>query len=102
MPKSILFDARLVLSKPTGIGQYIVALLAELIRLAPETHFHLVRRAEPWAGYGLAEWRAPNLSQHISQLPHMALQQHLTIPRLAQQLKTQLIHYPHFDAPVLV
>ncbi len=101
MHESILFDARLVLHKPTGIGQYIVALLAELIRLAPETHFQLLRRADPWPGYGLAEWRAPNLSQQVSQLPHMALQQHLVIPRLAQQLKAQLIHYPHFDAPVL-
>ncbi len=101
MHESILFDARLVLNKPTGIGQYIVALLAELIRLAPEMHFQLLRRANPWPGYGLAEWRAPNLSQQVSQLPHMALQQQLMIPRLAQQLKTQLIHYPHFDAPVL-
>ncbi|MCX6043979.1 MAG: glycosyltransferase family 1 protein [Chloroflexi bacterium] len=100
MQESILFDARLVLGKPTGIGQYIVALLAELIRLAPETHFHLLRRADPWPGYGLAEWCAPNLSQHLSQLPHMALQQHVVIPRLAQQLNVQLIHYPHFDAPV--
>lgn len=101
MQESILFDARLVLNKPTGIGQYVAALLAALIRLAPETQFHLLRRADPWAGYGLAEWSAPNLSQHISPLPHMAMQQHLVIPRLAQQLKTNLIHYPHFDAPVL-
>ena len=56
MQRSILFDARLVLSKPTGIGQYIVALLAELIRLAPEIHFQLLRHADPWPGYELAEW----------------------------------------------
>ena len=101
MSPSILFDARLVLEKPTGIGQYITSLLPELLRLAPDWHFHLLRRPDPWPGYGLAAWDAPNLTHHLSQLPHMALQQHLFVPRLAQKLAVQLIHYPHFDAPVL-
>jgi glycosyltransferase involved in cell wall biosynthesis len=32
----------------------------------------------------------------------MALRQHLLLPRLARELKVDLIHYPHFDAPVLL
>lgn len=61
MHESILLTLASFLNKPTGIGQYVVALLAALIRLAPETHFHLLRRANPWAGYGLADWSAPDL-----------------------------------------
>lgn len=100
MPPSLLFDARLVLDKPTGIGQYIVSLLPHLLRQAPEWHFQLLRRADPWPGYGMAAWQADNLTHHVSAVPHMALQQHTYLPRLAQQLGVDIIHYPHFDAPV--
>lgn len=98
--QSILFDARLVLDKPTGIGQYIVSLLPELIQQAPETHFHLLRRTDPWPGYGLENWTAPNLTQHTSAIRHMSLRQNLAVPRLAKSLDATLIHYPHFDAPI--
>lgn len=102
MNRSILFDARLVLDKPTGIGCYITSLLPELVRLAPDLHVHLLRRPDPWPGYELQDWRAPNLTQHIISLPHMALRQHLYLPRLACQLGVDVVHYPHFDAPVFL
>ena len=101
MRDSILFDARLVRDKPTGIGCYVASLLPELLLLAPDLHFHMLRRSDPWSGYGLQGLQAPNLTQHISSLPHMALRQHLCIPQLACRLRVDLIHYPHFDAPVL-
>ena len=101
MPNSILFDARLVLGKPTGIGQYICSLLPEMIRQAPDLHFHLLRQPSPWAGYGMEAWAYPNLTQHISDVRHMSLRQHHMLPHLAQKLKVDLLHYPHFDAPVL-
>lgn len=98
---SLLFDARLILSKPTGIGQYIASLLPELWRQAPDWHIHLLRGPHPWPGYGVAAWLASNLTHHISNERHMSLRQHWTLPRMAQQLGVDLVHYPHFDAPVL-
>lgn len=100
MNPSILFDARLVLAKPTGIGQYITSLLPELICQAPDWHFHLLQGPQPWPDYGLAELSTVNVTHHVSTLPHMALRQQIAIPLLAQQLGVDLIHYPHFDAPV--
>lgn len=101
MPPSILFDARLVLEKPTGIGQYIASILPELTQQAPDWKFYLLRKFHTFAGYNLDALNAPNLSHLISEEPHMSLQQHLTLPRLANKLKVDLLHYPHFDAPVL-
>ena len=98
---SLLFDARLILPKPTGIGQYITSLLPELWQAASDWHIHLLRGPHPWPGYGVEQWQAPNLTHHISDERHMSLRQHWTLPRLAQQLGVDLIHYPHFDAPVL-
>ncbi len=98
---SLLFDARLILSKPTGIGQYIASLLPELWQQASDWRIHLLRGLHPWPGYGVTEWQAPNLIQHITNERHMTLRQHWTIPRLAKQLGVDLVHYPHFDAPVL-
>lgn len=98
---SLLFDARLVLEKPTGIGQYITSLLIELSQQAPDWQIHILRRSHPWPGYNLSAWQASNIIHHVSHERHMSLQQHWTLPRLAQKLGVDLLHYPHFDAPVL-
>src|SRR5262245_14335965 len=100
-PRSVLFDARLVLERPTGIGRYIVSLLPALCAAAPQWTFHVLRRAAPWPGYAFAEWHAANATHHISTQRHMSLGQHLTLPRLAQELGVDVMHYPHLDAPVL-
>ena len=100
MNKSVLFDARLLLDKPTGVGQYISSLVPEMVRQAPDVHFHLLRRARPFPGYDVDTWNAPNLTHHISALRHMSLQQHIAVPQLARALNVSLLHYPHFDAPV--
>lgn len=99
--RSILFDARLVLEKPTGIGQYVASLLPEMARLAPDLHIHMLRGPAPWPNYELAQLSAPNVTHHVSVLRHMSLGQHLALPRLARRLNVSLLHYPHFDAPVL-
>lgn len=99
--KTLLWDARLLLEKPTGIGRYIASLVPELLAIAPDWTFHLLRRAEPWPGYGVADWRARNLVHHVTAARHMSLAQHVAIPRRARALGADLVHYPHFDAPVL-
>ncbi len=101
MKPSILFDARLVLERPTGIGQYICSLLPEMLRLAPDWQFHLLLRPDSWPGYCIQTWTAPNLMQHFSQERYMSLRQRLFLPQMAQELRVDLLHYPHFDAPVL-
>jgi glycosyltransferase involved in cell wall biosynthesis len=98
---SILFDARLVLEQPTGIGRYVTSLLPPLCEAAPDWTFHVLRRPAPWPGYGLAEWAAPNVTHHVSTLRHMSFAQHVVLPRLARKLGVDLLHYPHFDAPVI-
>ena len=101
MARSILFDARLVIEKPTGIGRYVTSLLPEMIRQGADYHFHLLRGPRPFPGFGMAEWQAPNLTHHVCDSKVMSLRQHVALPRLARQLGADLIHYPHFDAPVL-
>ena len=102
MAKSILFDARLVIEKPTGIGRYVTSLLPEMIRQGEDYHFHLLRGSRPFAGFGMEKWSAPNLTHHVSDDKVMSLRQHFSLPKLAKKLGADLIHYPHFDAPVLV
>lgn len=96
----ILFDARLVLEKPTGIGQYIASLIPELVKQAPDWQFHIIQKPKTFVGYGLNDWTFPNLKKQLSNEPHMNLRQHIMLPRLASKLKADLLHYPHFDAPV--
>jgi glycosyltransferase involved in cell wall biosynthesis len=98
---SVLFDARLVLPKPTGIGRYVASLVPELVGLAPDWTFHVLRRRDPWPGYGVEAWAAPNVRHHVTDEPHMSLAQHVRVPLRARRLGADLVHYPHFDAPVL-
>jgi len=97
---SLLFDARLVLAKPTGIGQYIGSLLPQLVQLAPDWQIHLLHRADCWPDYQIDRLQAPNVIHHISQLPPMSPRQQTELPQLARRLGVDLLHYPHFDAPV--
>ena len=97
---SLLFDARLVMEKPTGIGRYISSLVPELVKLSPDWDIHLLHRPNPWPGYHLLTRPLSNLVLHASQEPHMSLRQHITLPRIARRLRVDLMHYPHFDAPV--
>jgi glycosyltransferase involved in cell wall biosynthesis len=98
---SILFDARLVLNRPTGIGQYISSLVPQLLRQMPEWHFHILRGQDPWVGYNTEAWEASNSTVHISRQRHMSLSQQLALPSWAKRLGVDLLHYPHFDAPVI-
>lgn len=98
---TVLFDARLLLDKPTGIGRYIASLLPEMAALAPDWTFHVLRRESPWPGYGAAGWTASNVRHHVTAERHMSLAQHVRIPRRAAALGADLLHYPHMDAPVL-
>lgn len=97
---TILFDARLLLTSPTGIGQYIVALFPELLRAAPDIHFHLLCPPRIWDGYPVERWQSSNLTIHRRAWRHMTVQQQWLIPQFARSLSADLIHYPHFDAPV--
>jgi glycosyltransferase involved in cell wall biosynthesis len=98
--REILFDARLVLEKPTGIGQYAMSLLRAMIPMAPDRRFRVIRRRAPWPGYGLAEWTAPNLEHVVSNVRHMSPVQHVSIAALVRRSGADVFHYPHFDAPV--
>jgi glycosyltransferase involved in cell wall biosynthesis len=97
---NLLFDARLLLNTPTGIGQYIVALFPELLRAAPEIHFHFLCPLNVWEGYGVEGWEVSNLTIHRRNWRHMSVQQQWLIPQFARSVQADLIHYPHFDAPV--
>ncbi|MEI6970454.1 MAG: glycosyltransferase family 1 protein [bacterium] len=101
MKTRVIFDARWVLSKPTGIGRYIASLLPPLLRQCPDLEIHLLHRQETWPGYGLGLLAAPNLVHHVTELPCLSARQYLAIPLLARRLGASLVHHPHFDAPVL-
>ncbi len=99
---AVLFDGRLALPRPTGIGQYIASLVPALLASAPDWHVHLLHGPAPFAGYGLADLDAPNLTRHVSRVSPMRAGQQWAIPRLARRLGVDLVHYPHFDAPVVM
>ena len=100
MSRSILIDCRMMMEKPDGIGRYLSQLVPELINLAPDIHFHILRRPNPWSEYNLEELQRQNVTQHISKTKQMSLRQHFAVPWLARRLGVDLLHYPHYDAPV--
>gem|GEM_PF-799544 len=97
---SILFDARLVLPHPTGIGRYVSCLLPELVNMAPDWRFHILQGPAPWPGYHPENWSASNVTRQVCRIRPMSLEHHLLLPRAVGRIAPSIFHYPHFDAPV--
>ncbi len=98
---SVLFDARLALPHPTGIGRYISCLLPELVNIEPRWRFDILHGPNPWPGHHPEQWEGPNVKKHISNIRPMSLGHHALLRRTVGKIGPSIFHYPHFDAPLL-
>ena len=96
----ILIDGRMILPEMTGVGRYLLGLVAALGRIAPDEKFELLIQAGLPASH--PAWQLQGSSVHLVPvpLPHMTLRQHWEIPAIVRQRQPDLVHYPHFDLPL--
>jgi len=84
-----VIDARYVRSRPSGIGNYVAALIARLPALAPEDHFHLWTNPERPSPV-----MAPNVTTSVVPAAADGLRTLLRPAALDSLSRSDLVHFP--------
>ncbi len=92
-------DCRLAGRQHAGIGRYIENLIVRLPALAPDVtfvyFFHDQRQAAD------INIEAPNVVRRFIPIRHYSLTEQTRLPGIFTQEKLDLLHVPHFNAPLL-
>ena len=89
-------DARMMGPENTrGLGRYIQELTAAMVQIAPEHEFVLVVRSpdHPLSDY-------PNVRTVVADVPWYSWQEQRQMPRVLRDLKTDVVHIPHWNVPL--
>ena len=91
-------DARMYSSSFTGIGRYVHELTKHLFILAPEDEFVLFFNSPE---YELFDPPTKNIKKVRVQAKHYSFSEQTTFFRALQKEKLDLMHFTHFNAPLL-
>jgi glycosyltransferase involved in cell wall biosynthesis len=91
-------DCRLYSPNYTGIGRYVFEMVKHLIELDQENHYVLFFNEREFG-----EFQIPNdrWQKRLVNIPHYSLAEQWKFYRILQKEKLDLMHFPHFNAPIL-
>ena len=84
--------------KATGIGRYISNLIRELSILDRENSYFLFFKKED---YDLFKEPGKNFKKVLAPYHWYGLQEQLKLPGILKKYKLDLVHFPHFNVPLL-
>lgn len=93
----ICIDARFFGNENGGLGRYTMQLLGELAKLGTKNTYYVLLRKK----YFESESFPANFQKVLCEIPHYSLKEQLVLPSLIYSLKVDLVHFPHFNAPIL-
>lgn len=96
--KKIAIDTRFFGPSHTGLGRYTQSLITNLYRLKPNYQIYLL--ASPQSVHSL-KTNFPRFNSFSVKAKHYSLAEQTEIPRVLNQLKPDLVHFLHFNAPLL-
>lgn len=95
-PKKIAIDARLYGLKHAGIGRYIQNLISQLSLLDTQNHYTIITNTQT---------QILDLPRHAkvikTDIRHYSLMEQISMARLINNLDLDLVHFPHFNVPVM-
>ena len=95
----IAIDCRMYgASQFSGIGTYIQRLTDELFKLDKENEYILFMRQEEFDKFTPPSERVTKV---LADFPHYSYSEQVKFPFLLMKHKIDLIHYPHFNSPIL-
>lgn len=80
-----------------GIGRYMKCLAEALLAQAPQHHFSLIL---PPGGEHLIQCRNGHVERLAPDLKYYSIREQFVLPRILRELKTDLLHSPHFLLPL--
>lgn len=93
----IAIDARMMGPENTrGIGRYVEELIRAMLDVAPEHRYVLVTRTpvHPFVSH-------PSVETVVADIPWYGLREQLELTRILRHLHVDLIHFPHWNVPLL-
>ena len=93
----ILIDARLYGPKDTGVGRYTQKLVENLVKIdTTNTYLILLRQGD----YQTLSFPR-NWTKVLADFKHYTFEEQFKMPLLLLKLKPDLVHFPHFNIPIL-
>ncbi|MFZ3301227.1 MAG: glycosyltransferase [Microgenomates group bacterium] len=93
----ILIDARLYGPKDTGIGRYTQKLVENLVSIDSENKYLILLRQSDYVSLSFPK----NWTKVLADFKHYTFEEQFKMPILLMKLKADLVHFPHFNVPIL-
>lgn len=97
-PVTIGIDARLYGLKQKGLGRYVQKLLENLEKEDKVNKFIVFLRKENWDEYNP---KNPNFKKVLADYRWYSFKEQLLMPWVIKREKVNLMHFPHFNVPIL-
>lgn len=94
---NILIDARLYGLENAGLGRYVVNLINELTQIDLKNNYTIVLRKKYFDSLVFPS----NFKKILFDHRHYSLMEQLKLPSLINDVKPDLVHFPHFNIPIL-
>ena len=93
----ILIDGRLYGLENAGLGRYLINLVRELGKLDKKNEYILLLRKKYFVNLNLpANWK-----KVLADLHHYSFSEQIFLPWIITREKPDIVHFPHFNVPVL-
>lgn len=93
----ILIDARMYGLEHTGVGRYIMKLVQELRKIDKKNNYVLVLRKKYFYKLKLPN----NWTKVLADYRHYTFAEQIKLPGLIKKSNPDIVHFPHFNIPVL-
>ena len=96
----ICLDARVIIDKLTGLGNYTYNLVKHLLMLDSENEYIVLINRSLTDQHPIKHLEQKNLTKRFVQIPEVTPQQQVMVPFELLKQKPDIYHYPNFDLPV--
>lgn len=93
----IIIDARLYGPKDTGIGRYTQKLVENLVKIDAKNKYLILLRKSDYETLKFPK----NWTKILADFKHYTFEEQFKMPLLLLKLKADIIHFPHFNVPIL-
>ncbi|MDP3888744.1 MAG: glycosyltransferase family 1 protein [bacterium] len=94
----IAIDARLYGLENAGIGRYTMNLIDQIEKLDKENEYLILLRKKY---FDSLRFTNKNFHKVLADIPHYSSKEQFLFPLQLIKLKADLVHFPHFNAPIL-
>ncbi len=93
----IVIDARLYGPKDTGIGRYTQKLVENLVKIDKKNSYVILLRKDNYETLNFPN----NWTKVLSDIKHYTFEEQFKLPSILNKIKPDLVHFPHFNIPIL-